>query len=37
MSVSQYGGNTGTPDGPVLERCVAEKIGYTTDSWEVAL
>lgn len=35
MSVSQYGGNTGTPDGPALERFVAEKIGCTTDSWEV--
>jgi len=36
MSVSQYGGNTGTPDREALERFVADKIGQTTDSWELA-
>jgi len=34
MSVSQYGGNTGTSDGAELEKFIADKIGYTTDSWE---
>ncbi|MFC6550717.1 carbohydrate kinase family protein [Cohnella cellulosilytica] len=32
MSVSQYGGSTGAPDGPAMERFVAERIGNTTDS-----
>lgn len=36
MSVSQYGGNTGTPDRIALERFIMEQIDNTTDSWDVA-
>lgn len=36
MSVSHFGGSAGTPDRLALERFIAEKVGHTTDHWEIA-
>ncbi|MDQ6422307.1 carbohydrate kinase family protein [Paenibacillus sp. LHD-117] len=36
MSVSQFGGSSGTPDRIALERFISDKIDNTTDSWEVS-
>ncbi|TFE27209.1 carbohydrate kinase family protein [Cohnella luojiensis] len=35
MSVSHFGGSTGTPDRAALERFIAENEGQTTDHWAV--
>ncbi len=37
LSVSQFGGSTGTPDRLAMDRFIAERAGHTTDRWEVAL
>ncbi|BBI36361.1 carbohydrate kinase family protein [Cohnella abietis] len=36
MSVSQFGGSTGTPDRMALERFIADKMEYTTDQCVVS-